>query len=142
MKMNRGEGRRFKLQNNYSNVKFGVSTTSTNPIKAIQIETKFWMDKTDDSRKEIKKMFRDCRQTISSNGGDYFNTEKIIAVADYPAELRYSGDKIFVLYEFTLFLTKPFVDELETSMLLTNLTDKVYHKVFSQRQDLTLSRKG
>jgi hypothetical protein len=143
MKRGKGIGRVYKLQNSYSNVKFEVSTVSTDPLKSLQLETRFWFEKDSDldTKKELEQIFRSCKQTLFFEGGDWYDVDKLIFIKDIPQDVTTSAAKTFALFEFTLFPTVKFDNDIQVSIASTKLTDILYKKVFSERTNLTKSKR-
>lgn len=136
-------GRIYKLNNDYPNVKFEVSTVNTKPLKSLQIETRFWFDKSasENVKRDLRNIFLDCRRILHTDFS-FFDTEKIIAVEDTPDDLTLKTNKVFIQYEFTIFPTEKFNSPFEISMAMTNVTNQLHSKVFSKRGEITKTKAG
>ena len=132
-------GKKFELKQNYSNVRFEASTVCKKPLRSIQLVSKCWVDKSKDvdGNVEAKKLFRECRQALALEVGDWFHKDKMICVSDVPADMKSKTEKFFCLFEFTLFVKKQFSSDIELMYELNKATDTLYKNVFKPRQNLS-----
>lgn len=136
------QGANFTINHQYKNVKFGASCVKKNPLKTINLEVRFWMERSKDKNieAEINNMFRQTKRIVHFEGGGWYDTDKTIAIKDVPDKLDTNTPKVFCLFDITLFPTIKFENMLHTSMELTALTDKIFDGVFSTRNDVLKSK--
>jgi len=137
-------GKTFKLQTSYPNVKFEATTVNYKPLKTINLETRFWFDKDEPGKtsRELEIMFRKCKRTLFFEGGGWFDPDKLISIKDIPADLTTgTTSKVFTMFEFTIFPTIQPQSDVHMSSLLTDLTDKLYNNVFSDRHEVSKSKR-
>ena len=144
MKKRKVMGKTYKLQTSYPNVKFEATTVSHKPLKTINLETRFWFDKSEnaDTLLELESMFRKCKRTLFFEGGGWFDQDKLISIKDIPADLSTgTTSKVFTMFEFTIFPKIQPQSDMHISTLLTDLTDKLYNNVFFQRHEVSKSKR-
>jgi hypothetical protein len=142
MRRGPGIGKTYKIAKDYPNVKFQVSTVSTVPLKSLTLETKFWYEKNKeiDTKVQLDYLFRQSKNSLWSKYQGIYDREKIISVKDIPHDLVSTTKKVFVIFEFTLFVTKKFTKDMEVCMEMGTLVDNLYQDVFADREDLTKSK--
>ena len=143
MKRGAGVGRIYKLASQYPNVKFEVSTVNTKPLKALTLETRFWYEKSTErnTKTELNNLFRNCKKTLWFKSEGIYDIDKIISVNDTPFDLEAKSEKVFILYEFTLFPTRKFTNDIEISMEMGKIVDNLYQDVFEGKDYLTKSKR-
>ena len=143
MKTGKGIGRIYKLATQYPNVKFEVSTVNTQPLKSLQLETRFWYEKTSEKNTKVQldTLFRECKKTLWFKSEGIYDIDKIISIKEIPFDLESKTEKVFAIFEFTLFPTKKFNNDIEISIEMSKIVDNLYQDVFEGREDLTRSKK-
>jgi hypothetical protein len=143
MKRGPGIGKIYKLATQYPNVKFEVSTVNTQPLKSLQLETRFWYEKTSEKNTKVQldTLFRECKKTLWFKSEGIYDIDKIISIKEIPFDLESKTEKVFAIFEFTLFPTKKFNNDIEISMEMSKIVDNLYQDVFEGREDLTRSKK-
>lgn len=143
MKRGPGIGKIYKLATQYPNVKFEVSTVNTQPLKSLQLETRFWYEKTSEKNTKVQldTLFRECKKTLWFKSEGIYDIDKIISIKEIPIDLESKTDKVFALFEFTLFPTKKFNNDIEISMEMSKIVDNLYQDVFEGREDLSRSKR-
>lgn len=142
MKRGPGIGKNYRLTSDYPNVKFHVSTVSTEPLKSLTLETRFWFEKKKgkDTQVELDNLFRESKRTLWSKNKGVYDNKKIISIKDIPNDLVSTTKKVFIIFEFTLFVTKKFTKDIEVCMEMSRLVDNLYQDVFESREDLSKSK--
>lgn len=142
MRKGPGIGRLYKLDTKYPNVKFEVTTVNQNPLKSLTLETRFWYEKTDelDSRSELNKLFRKCKRTLFNESNNFYDVDKIIHIQDIPNDLSQKTSKVFCLFEFTLFVNKKDLTEMEVTLESNRITKCLYEDVFKGQDSITCSK--
>lgn len=143
MKRGPAKGKIYKLATQYPNVKFEVSTVNTQPLKSLQLETRFWYEKTSEKNTKVQldTLFRECKKTLWFKSEGIYDIDKIISIKEIPSDLESKTEKVFAIFEFTLFPTKKFNNDIEISMEMSKIVDNLYQDVFEGREDLTRSKK-
>ena len=138
MRRGPGIGKNYKLTSEYPNVKFKVSTVSTVPLKSLTLETRFWYEKNKevDTKVQLENLFRESKKTLRQKNQGIYDNQKIISVKDIPFDLVSTTQKVFIIFEFTLFVTKKFTNDMEVCMEMGRLVDNLYQDVFEGREDL------
>jgi hypothetical protein len=136
-------GKTYALLNKYENVKIQASTINFVNLKSINIDVKFWIDKVggEETKKQIDKIFKDCKRTFTFESGGFYHTDKVISIANYPDDLSSKTNKAFVLLEFTIFPNIYFKDDMHLIFLLSELGDRIFNNVFKDKDNITISKK-
>ena len=140
--MPHGLGETYEIPDKYRNVKFKASTVNKVTLKSINIEVRFWFNKTEgiEQEKGIKKIFKHCKKVLTFNGGGFYDIDKIISIADYPEDLTIKTEKCFVMFEFTIFPVVYLQNKIQTTYLLNQITDNIYQEVFEGLSHITKSK--
>lgn len=143
MKRGPGVGKIYKLASQYPNVKFEVSTVNTQPLKALTLETRFWYEKTTEKNTKVQldNLFRECKKTLWFKSEGIYDIDKIISIKEVPFDLESKTEKVFALFEFTLFPTRKFTNDIEISMEMGKIVDNLYQEVFEGKDYLTKSKR-
>jgi hypothetical protein len=143
MTSNRRFGKIFKLGNSFPNVKFEVSTVQKNPMKTLNLEVRFWLEKykEQDTEHQINNLFRKCKHQLYFNGGDWYDKDKTISIKDVPRDLSLKSSKTFCMFEFTLFNQVEFLNDLHITQELIKITNNLYTSAFEGREDITKSKR-
>ena len=143
MKRGPAKGKIYKLATQYPNVKFEVSTVNRQPLKSLQLETRFWYEKTSEKNTKVQldTLFRECKKTLWFKSEGIYDIDKIISIKEIPFDLESKIEKVFAIFEFTLFPKKKFNNDIEISMEMSKIVDNLYQDVFEGREDLTRSKK-
>lgn len=137
-----GLGITYEIEDKYSKVKFKASAINKVTLKTINIEVRFWFNKTDgiDSEKRIKKIFKDCKKVLTFKGGGFYDIDKIISIPDYPDDLTLKTQKCFVMFEFTIFPIVYMENRNQIGYLLKQLTDTIYQEVFKDLENISKTK--
>lgn len=138
----RGVGRKYKLTSQYHNIKVEASTVNHVNLKSINLDVRFWIEKQEgqDTEKIIRKLFKDCRRTLTFESGGFYDIEKIIAIENIPDDIKLAADRMFILFEFTIFPIIELNDLMHTTYLLNRLGDEIYYNVFKDKEFITKSK--
>jgi len=100
MKRGKGIGRIYKLATQYPNVKFEVSTVNTQPLKSLQLETRFWYEKTSEKNTKVQldTLFRECKKTLWFKSEGIYDIDKIISIKEIPFDLESKTEKVFAIF--------------------------------------------
>lgn len=139
MKLGPGLGRKYNLSTHFKNVKIELSTVNQSPLKSLTLLTKFWYtkDRSISTGDELHNMFERCKKMLKQHGKGLYYTDKIISIEDIPKDLNAPTKKVFIQYEFTLFLKAKFESAKHLTNELDPLIANFYEDVFEHRDDLT-----
>ena len=133
--MNKTKGQSFKLINEYHNVSFNAGTVDINNFKSLFLEVKFWVKSgTTAPDVKTKKLFKQCKRIIHQQNKDFFLTDRLISVYDFP-ELYSDENHSFTKFEFTLF-RKPMTEILDVILKLNETVDTLYQDVFEDETEI------
>ena len=135
-------GKTYVLTHTYPNIKCQFTTVDYRNLKSFQLEIRFWLEKSPErnTRKEIDRAFRECKRTLFLQSGGFYNIDRIISIQDTPEDLRTSSPKVFCLFEFTLFPTVKFENDIHIVSLATSLTDRIFTNTFEGKDFISKSR--
>lgn len=138
----KGLGRVFTLTSEYPNIKIQASTVNHVIMKTINLDVRFWIEKQEgqDTEKTIRKLFKECKKTLTFQSGGFYDVEKIISIENTPDDIRLAADRMFILFEFTLFPKHHSNDYIHTSNFLNSLGDMIYINVFKDKDFITKSK--
>lgn len=139
MKNGPGVGRKYNLNSTYENVKIELSTVDQRPLRSLTLETRFWYlkDPNRNTKFEINKMFNKCKRVLQKQNRDVYYTDKIISIKDLPLDLESKTEKVFTIFEFTLFVKNKFENASHLIQVINPIIDELYQDVFLERGDVS-----
>lgn len=137
---NKISGKNFKLNSTYENVSFICGTSDVELLKTVYLEISFWIAggvQNPDLRS--KKLFKQCKQIIHEVNKNYFATDKLISILNFPTYAINLDTPTFTKFEFTLF-RKPLTDNLDIILKLNETVDLIYNEIFEG--DTEIQKRG
>jgi hypothetical protein len=137
-----GVGRKYTLNSDYKNVKIKLSTVNQRPLKSLTVEVRFWYlkDPEKPTKVQINNMFSQCKKNLQKQAREIYYGDKIISIEDVPNTLVSETEKVFVIFEFTLFVKTQFEKAAHLIQELNPILDNLYREVFEGRNDLSIGK--
>lgn len=133
--MGKAKGQSFKIMNEYYNVTFTGGRVDIRDFKSIYLEVKFWVKAgTENPDVKTKKLFKNCKQIIHQENKNFFFTDKLISVYDFP-DVYSVNNHSFTKFEFTLF-RRPMTEILDVILKLNETVDSIYHEIFEEDTEI------